>query len=74
MYIYYHYYREEKEYDRFFPTLESFCQPDPSVAPAPLLSNRQHKLVIVQAGTFMYMYVHKCINIYIHNHILSICI
>lgn len=49
--------KEEKEYDRFFPTLESFCQPDPTVGPAPFLSSREHKLVIIQSGTAVDEYI-----------------
>ena len=43
--------KEETFYDRFFPSLDSFCQPDVTLAPAPLILYREHKLVIMQSGT-----------------------
>ena len=49
--------KEETFYDRFFPNLDSFCQPDVSIAPAPLISMREHKLVIMQSGTAVDEYV-----------------
>jgi hypothetical protein len=49
--------KEETFYDRFFPTLESFCEPDLSIGGAPLLSSREYKLVIMQSGTAVDEYV-----------------
>ena len=49
--------KEEKSYDRFFPSLESFTQPDPLVGAAPEMTTRQHKLVIMQSGTAVDEYV-----------------
>ena len=49
--------KEEKFYDRFFPSLESFTQPDPLVGAAPDMTTREHKLVIMQSGTAVDEYV-----------------
>ena len=42
---------EEENYDRFIPDLTSFCQPNETLAPAPLLESTQHKVVLVQGNT-----------------------
>ena len=49
--------KEETMYDRFFPSLDSFCQPDLTVGPAPSLSSREYKLVIMQSGTAVDEYI-----------------
>ena len=49
--------KEESFYDRFFPSLESFAQPDLRVGAAPDLSIREHKLVIMQSGTAVDEYI-----------------
>jgi hypothetical protein len=49
--------KEESFYDRFFPSLESFAQPDLTVGAAPDLSIREHKLVIMQSGTAVDEYI-----------------
>ena len=49
--------KEEKFYDRFFPSLDSFTQPDPLVGAAPDMTTREHKLVIMQSGTAVDEYV-----------------
>ena len=49
--------KEESFYDRFFPSLESFSQPDPHVGAPPFLSSREYKLVIMQSGTAVDEYI-----------------
>ena len=38
-------------YERYFTSLDSFCQPDPTVAQAPPLYQRQHTLALLQNNT-----------------------
>ena len=41
---------ERSNYDRFYPDMESFFQPDREVGPPPPVIDRQFKLVLVQGG------------------------
>ena len=42
---------ERNNYDRFYPDMESFFQPDKEVGPSPPIIDRQFKLALVQGGT-----------------------
>jgi hypothetical protein len=59
--------KEEKEHERFFPDLSSFCQPDKTVGAAPPLISRKHKLSLVQGGTVVDTY-----NLLDSEHVLDI--
>ena len=50
---------EEENYDRFFTDLTSFCQPDETIAPSPLLDTSQYKLVLAQRGVAVDEYALK---------------
>jgi hypothetical protein len=50
---------EEESFERFFYDLTSFCQPDTTLAPAPLLESPQHKLVLAQNGSAIDEYLLK---------------
>lgn len=59
--------KEEKEHQRFFPDLSSFCQPDKAVGAAPPLIARKDKLCLVQGGTVVDTY-----NLLDSEHVLDI--
>jgi len=48
--------KEDELYERFLPALDSFCQPNPAVAPPPMIASRRHKLVVMQNGTALDQY------------------
>lgn len=48
--------KEQEQHDRFFNDLNSFCQPDTKVGPAPKLQSRRYKLVLMQGGSAVDVY------------------
>mmetsp|Transcript_20261 Transcript_20261/g.20377 ORF Transcript_20261/g.20377 Transcript_20261/m.20377 type:complete len:571 (+) Transcript_20261:3-1715(+) len=41
---------DSEQYDRFYPEMQGFCQPDVNVGAAPKFIERQYKVVVVQGG------------------------